>query len=177
MKEKSELRAALRRARKRLPPAVRRAATQRINTRLKKLIRRKQTIAVYRAAGSEVVLTDFIQAALRRGAAVFEPHTVKHSRRLWFSPWGQAFARQTPRKRIEQMQLAILPLVGIDHAGFRLGQGGGYYDTSLAFCRSDKPRLLGVGFACQIVPAVPRENHDRRLDAFICERSCLTFRP
>ncbi|MDO5687236.1 MAG: 5-formyltetrahydrofolate cyclo-ligase [Neisseria sp.] len=170
MDDKRLLRTALRRARKDLSPLERRTATQRINRCLKKNIRRGKNIAVYRAVGSELNLNDFIHSARRRGAQVFEPLIDRRSRRLWFIPWGQTAHRRTRKLRMERMSTVLLPLLGIDRAGFRLGQGGGYYDTSLAACRVHHPRRIGVGFACQCVAAVPREAHDQALDAFVCER-------
>jgi 5-formyltetrahydrofolate cyclo-ligase len=66
--------------------------------------------------------------------------------------------------------LLIVPLLAYDRAGFRLGQGAGYYDLTIAALRaSDRPVAAGVGFAAQEVDAVPCEAHDQRLDWIVTE--------
>jgi 5-formyltetrahydrofolate cyclo-ligase len=62
--------------------------------------------------------------------------------------------------------VVLAPLVAFDHACRRVGQGGGYYDALLAA----RPRpSVGLAFACQQVPEVPIEPHDRALDAVVTE--------
>ena len=73
----------------------------------------------------------------------------------------------------EAMAMIVLPLVGFDSAGQRLGMGGGWYDRSLAFRRdhaSPPPWLVGTGFAVQQVDALRAEPWDVSLDA-ICTES------
>lgn len=71
----------------------------------------------------------------------------------------------------QQLDTVFLPLLGFDAAGTRLGQGGGYYDTTFAFRRArthwKKPRLIGLGFASQCVENLPKESWDLRLDAVL----------
>lgn len=75
----------------------------------------------------------------------------------------------------EQLQLVLMPLLGFDRRGGRLGMGGGYYDRSFAF-RHDRPappRLVGVGYACQEIPALDVQEWDVGLDAVVTEREWL----
>ena len=64
-----------------------------------------------------------------------------------------------------------MPLLGFDAQGGRLGQGGGYYDSTFAFRRLrqhwKKPRLVGLAFACQQVQTLPHEAWDVRLDTVL----------
>jgi len=71
-----------------------------------------------------------------------------------------------------EMAMLVLPLVGFDARGARLGMGGGWYDRSLAFrhTRAAPPWLVGAGFAVQQVDALPLEAWDVRLDA-VCSES------
>ena len=64
----------------------------------------------------------------------------------------------------------IVPLLAFDHAGYRLGYGGGFYDRTLAGLRAAGP-VLAVGFAsaAQRVDAVPVDATDERLDAVVTE--------
>jgi len=72
----------------------------------------------------------------------------------------------------ETMALVVLPLVGFDVNGNRLGMGGGWYDRSFAFrqSRPAPPWLIGAGFALQQIAAgLTPEPWDVRLDAVCCE--------
>jgi 5-formyltetrahydrofolate cyclo-ligase len=67
------------------------------------------------------------------------------------------------------LAMAVLPLVGFDAAGNRLGMGGGWYDRTFAFRNDDAagppPWLVGAAFALQQVDAIGREPWDVPLDA------------
>jgi 5-formyltetrahydrofolate cyclo-ligase len=69
--------------------------------------------------------------------------------------------------------LFIIPLVAFDIHGFRVGQGGGYYDRHL----KDYPNAqkIGLAFELQKVDEIPAENHDVKLDSVITERQVYNF--
>ena len=60
--------------------------------------------------------------------------------------------------------------------GCRLGYGGGYYDRFAARMRAGggAARWMGLAFGLQIVPEVPAEPHDVRLDGYITEEGVYT---
>jgi 5-formyltetrahydrofolate cyclo-ligase len=64
---------------------------------------------------------------------------------------------------------AIVPGVAFDPQGGRLGQGGGHYDRLLPLLPTSAWRI-GVCFACQVVPVVPREAHDVAMHLVVHER-------
>jgi 5-formyltetrahydrofolate cyclo-ligase len=68
----------------------------------------------------------------------------------------------------------IMPLLGFDKHGTRLGYGGGYYDRTLA-ALAKRPRLIGFAFALQEVDLIPREAHDVPLDAIVTEQGVRNF--
>lgn len=70
--------------------------------------------------------------------------------------------------------VVLMPLLGFDNTGTRLGYGGGYYDRTLAKM-SKKPRLIGLAFAAQELDAIPREAHDVPLDAIVTEAGVRHF--
>ena len=70
--------------------------------------------------------------------------------------------------------IVIMPLLGFDGRGTRLGYGGGYYDRTLA-AMTKKPRLVGLAFAAQELDRIPREPHDVPLDAVITEAGVRHF--
>jgi 5-formyltetrahydrofolate cyclo-ligase len=70
--------------------------------------------------------------------------------------------------------IVLMPLLGFDARGTRLGYGGGYYDRTLARM-TKRPRLVGLAFAAQELDAIPREEHDIPLDAIITENGVRQF--
>ena len=68
----------------------------------------------------------------------------------------------------------LMPLLGFDKRGTRLGYGGGYYDRTLASL-GNSPRLIGFAFALQEIDAIPREPHDVPLDAVVTENGITHF--
>ena len=73
--------------------------------------------------------------------------------------------------------LIFLPLLGFDRSGGRLGQGGGYYDRTLAALRSAGPpvRAIGLAYAGQEAPRLPTDALDQRLDGVLTENAYLDF--
>jgi 5-formyltetrahydrofolate cyclo-ligase len=70
--------------------------------------------------------------------------------------------------------IVIMPLLGFDSRGTRLGYGGGYYDRTLA-CMRKKPMLVGFAFAAQELDRIPREPHDVPLDVIVTEAGVRHF--
>jgi 5-formyltetrahydrofolate cyclo-ligase len=75
--------------------------------------------------------------------------------------------------------LVLLPLVGYDARGHRLGTGGGYYDRALAFRRLRHhwrgPKLVGLAHSSQALDAIRPLPTDVALDAVITERGTIFF--
>jgi 5-formyltetrahydrofolate cyclo-ligase len=62
----------------------------------------------------------------------------------------------------------IVPLLGFDAAGFRLGYGAGFYDRTFA-AFAEKPFALGVGFELGRLPTIHPQPHDVPMDAILTE--------
>lgn len=73
--------------------------------------------------------------------------------------------------------IMLVPLAAFDARGHRIGYGGGYYDRAIERLRDRgiAPRLVGVGFDCQLVPLVPHEGHDAALDDVLTESGLRGF--
>jgi 5-formyltetrahydrofolate cyclo-ligase len=70
----------------------------------------------------------------------------------------------------------IVPLLACDEEGWRLGYGGGFYDRTLAGIRARRRvTAVGVGYAGQLVAAVPHGQDDQRLDWLLTERRGCAF--
>ncbi len=74
----------------------------------------------------------------------------------------------------EEPDIIIMPLLGFDSRGTRLGYGGGYYDRTLAGL-GKKPLLVGLAFAAQELDEIPREPHDVPLDVIVTEAGVRHF--
>ena len=74
-----------------------------------------------------------------------------------------------------QLDLAVVPGVGFDLAGRRLGRGGGHYDRFLA----SAPGLPAVGLAYefQIRDVLPGEPHDRDVNWIVTEERVIDCSP
>jgi 5-formyltetrahydrofolate cyclo-ligase len=74
-------------------------------------------------------------------------------------------------------ELIFVPLLGFDLTGARLGQGGGYYDRTLAALRAAGPpvRAIGLAYAGQQVDRLPTDGFDQRLDGVLTETAYLEF--
>lgn len=66
-----------------------------------------------------------------------------------------------PRFALDRLDLTLVPGVGFGLNGGRLGRGKGYYDRMLARISGWK---CGVAFDWQVIPEVPLEPHDVRMD-------------
>jgi len=147
-------------------------------------------IAVYLPFDREAGTADLLLAARRRGIRVFVPVvTDMRHRRIDFYPLtGRtrrgAFGISVPHRSgrptpARWFDLIVVPLVGIDGRGRRLGMGGGFYDRALAFRRVRTvwrgPRLVGLAFDCQRVQAEFADAWDVRLDALATESGLEYF--
>ncbi|MGB0904397.1 MAG: 5-formyltetrahydrofolate cyclo-ligase, partial [Mangrovicoccus sp.] len=71
-------------------------------------------------------------------------------------------------------QVLVLPMLGFDRAGNRLGYGAGHYDRSLDGLRAKGPRIvIGYAFAAQEFPQLPAEATDQPLDLIVTDRELI----
>lgn len=175
------LRRTLRARRRRLNPARQQAAARRLARAIAASPRfgAASRIAVYIAADGEIDPAPLVRLALARGKQLFLPvlHPLQPDR-MQFVPWQPTNrlrrnrygipepASLKGRVRPWQLDLVLMPLVGFDAAGNRLGMGGGYYDRTFAR-RLDWPRrpvLCGLAHRCQQVECLPVQPWDVPLE-------------
>lgn len=178
------LRDTLRERRRQLPPATRIAAAEALSARLLALpfAPSEGHVAGYWAVDGEIALHVW-QLRLPPDVRYCLP-VLGEDGLLRFAPWRPGEALVANRFGIpepagaqalsaEAMAMIVLPLVGFDAMGQRLGMGGGWYDRSLAFRRertAPPPWLVGAGFSVQHIDTLPTEPWDVPLDA-VCTES------
>jgi 5-formyltetrahydrofolate cyclo-ligase len=147
-------------------------------------------VALYLPFDGESDTAALLEAARQRGVQVFVP-VISDRRhcRLRFYPLAGAtvpgeFGISMPRQRLKPispqwLDLIVIPLVGVDAGGRRLGMGGGYYDRALAFRRRRRhwkgPRLVGLAFDCQRTAVKFADDWDLRLDSLATESGMEHF--
>ncbi len=74
--------------------------------------------------------------------------------------------------------IVLVPLLAVDHAGHRLGHGGGHYDRTLAALRTiGRVLAVGVAWDMQVVDELPVAPWDQRLDALATPSGWRSFAP
>jgi 5-formyltetrahydrofolate cyclo-ligase len=182
---RAQLRDELRSVRRAIPAPQRIAAAQSLARHLLALPVMPATghVAGYWAMDGEITLHAW-QLQLPPGMTYCLP-VLGRDKRLRFAAWkpGDPLGSnrfgipepQVPASSLldpEAMALVVVPLVGFDTTGQRLGMGGGWYDRSFAFrsTQAPPPWLVGAGFAAQQCDDLPREPWDIALDAICSER-------
>jgi 5-formyltetrahydrofolate cyclo-ligase len=192
------LRGELRALRRAIPAAQRIAAAERLADRLLALpiLPHDGDVAGYWAMDGEIALHAF-QLRLPPGLRWCLPVLTDDG--LRFARWrpGEPLAPNRhgiPEPAVsadallepQRMALVLVPLVGFDAAGHRLGMGGGWYDRAFAYRNGAAeagdatgsagvvsrrpPWLVGTAFAAQQVEALAAESWDVPLDAVCTER-------
>lgn len=133
------------------------------------------TLLTYVAFGSEVQTRPFLEEALRLKKKVYAPHleakenrmTIVELRNLEELNPGVHGILEPPSDsrrvgKAEELDLVIVPGLGFDRRGGRLGRGGGYFDRFLREAKS--AYKIGLAFECQVVERIPREENDVLVD-------------
>lgn len=79
----------------------------------------------------------------------------------------------------DKLDLLIMPLLGFDRSGNRLGMGGGFYDRTLSYKKNQpegNPVLMGFAYDFQEVAALQAESWDIGLDWIVTESEIIKCR-
>ncbi len=194
-RQRAQLRRELKQRRNSLPDTQREQIAHEVLLHLKnwRLFRNAHRIAAYDAVGAELP-TAMLQAFIQQSQAELYLPTLPSNRkgRLRFvrttatSRWRHnryaipepLCAHDSPAINPAFLDLILVPLVGFDANGNRIGMGAGYYDRTLVFRGLRKvwqrPRLVGLAYACQQVEALPSAPWDIPLDAIVTENGIIT---
>jgi 5-formyltetrahydrofolate cyclo-ligase len=142
------------------------------------------TILFYVSYDNEVYTHDMIKEQLQTKKNIVVPITNKINRGLNLSKidnWNDltigSYNILEPKKSIikevnlDSIDLIIIPGVGFDEKGNRLGHGKGYYDNLL---RNSKQTInIGLSFECQIVENIPTGKYDIPVDKIVTENRII----
>ena len=187
---RAQLRRLLRKARSALDAPAQRRAAQDLYRQLSHhpRFRRARHIALYLPNDGEIDPRPLLRAAQRRGKATYLPVLNHWPRSKMVFQRVRAHEKMIPnrfripepkRSRAQQrkiwaLDLILLPLVGFDRHGGRLGMGGGFYDRSLGYrdMRTNwhKPTLLGLAHECQQVDRLTMASWDVPLEATVTDK-------
>ena len=143
-------------------------------------------VAGYWAVGSEMDLSPLLGNLDQEGWRIALPVVVEEGAPLTFRRWRQGDALvEGPFKTLQPSEdcdviipdVILTPLLAFDDAGYRLGQGGGFYDRTLEKLKKSEGGVIsiGVAFAAQQVQVVPRDTHDQRLDMIVTEKGKIAL--
>jgi 5-formyltetrahydrofolate cyclo-ligase len=193
--DKSDLRQKLRARRRALSAdeqhqAARRLAVNLTGTRLFLTSRR---VACYLPNDGEIDSAPVIEHIRRLRKILYLPVLSRLSHdRLWFAEAGpktkfvpnrfgipEPVVRSRDLVRAQELDLILLPLVGFDDKGNRLGMGGGFYDRSLEFLRHRnhwrKPHLLGIAYDFQRINGLAADPWDVPLQGVITDQAVYLY--
>ena len=151
-------------------------ASKSILKKLKKIesFRNAQKIGAYYPIGSEILTQDIMQEALSEGKEVFLPKVVGKNMEFrkienFSNLENGSFDIMEPRNECpvdNNLDVILVPTVGISPTGVRLGYGHGFYDRFLA---ENKIETISLTLEKQIIKNIPRSNHDVIINWIVTE--------
>ncbi|MFA4860946.1 5-formyltetrahydrofolate cyclo-ligase [Methanoregula sp.] len=177
--QKSSIRQILRERKDAMDPEDRLKKSSIICRHLMTLLSEDETVMAYTSKEKEVNTVPIITTLLERTNPVIVPIIVKEDVSLRLS-YLRDFAALVPSTfgvpepigseipaRGEDVDTILLPMLGFDRTGGRIGYGAGYYDRFLE--KFPDLRKIGIAFACQEIDRLPLDPTDVRMDHIITE--------
>ena len=183
---KNELRSKMKRRIRELTPQAYHDLNHSLNANLLKLklLDEANYIMIYYSVRNEVNTAPIINYLLEAGKTVALPvctperdlnaAVINDLSQLQPAPFGlMEPGPGSPLIADEELQLIVIPGVAFDEKGYRLGHGAGYYDRFLS--KTPNAFKLGLAYDFQIVPDLPTENHDQRMNGLLTPSRYLKF--
>jgi 5-formyltetrahydrofolate cyclo-ligase len=185
MLEKPVLRKLLLAARKNFPPNLRAAAAEKIISAVLTLPtwQSARTVGCYLSLPEEVPTAQIVSLGLKSGKLMAAPVITQLNEPMRFyqlalnqkTQAGPLGIMQPPQDQLvaaESLDLLVVPGVGFDLHGNRLGYGKGFYDQYLA---AFKGITLGLAYDLQVVDELPATSRDCPLQMLVTESRVLYF--
>ena len=175
--QKARFRKQLRHKLNQLKPGERRRRSRKILARLFRhpSFLKACSVLTYVAIGSEVQTLPILHEMRKKGKKIYVPRVnskkrqiqmieLKNGKKLSPGTYGvpEPTLRKSRKEDPKELDLAIIPGIGFDRRGVRLGRGMGYFDRFLK--KAPKAYKIGLAFQCQIVKKLPYDQHDVMMD-------------
>jgi len=146
------------------------------------------TVAAYYSVGAEPDSRGLVYALWKRGTYVLLPLLRSDGDLDWASyegpdslvpgPRGLREPGEPPRgtEAVARADLVLAPALAVDHAGNRLGRGGGSYDRALARVGPLIP-VIALLYDAELLGHVPAAPHDTPVRAVVRPGSGITRLP
>jgi 5-formyltetrahydrofolate cyclo-ligase len=159
-------------------------ARHEIAERARALLQKTVDLGAYRVLGfcwaikGEIDVRRIAEHHLACGGEVALPVMVQKSAPVEFWRWHPGSPMTTgiwnipiPKERdVLTLDAVIVPLVGFDARGYRLGYGGGYFDRTLA-AAARRPLAIGLGYADSALPTIYPQPHDIPMNLIVTDRA------
>ncbi len=142
--------------------------------------KRAKVIASFIGFGSEVVTHGLIEQAWKDGKKVLIPVTSRGFDKPFFAVFQKGdelkkthygpfeFVKKKAAFPFGSIDLVLVPGLGFDRDGFRLGYGGGVYDRILK--KTPRAKHVGLFYCNQYYPVLPRGVHDKKMTSILTEK-------
>lgn len=180
---KDDLRKKLKAVRRALPENEAAALSAKVNKRLKAILSGKRCVMAYLSSFNEVCVDDTIRTLLEGGITVAAPVSDKSD--FSITPFELtdlsavacgAYGIREPlqNKAIdkENIDAVIVPGIGFDRNGARIGFGKGYYDR---FLNDFDGLKIGVCYDFQLVDKIETDENDIPMNVIVTESDCYVI--
>jgi 5-formyltetrahydrofolate cyclo-ligase len=147
---------------------------------------RCETVMVFLSLPTEINTAPLVLRAWQEGKRVLAPRVSWEQRRMMpveirsltedieDTQWSLRQPLQGDPVPVGMIDLVVVPGLGFDPEGNRLGRGRGFYDRFLAHAEF-AGSTCAVAFEEQIVEAIPADSHDIRVDMLITDQQVRRF--
>jgi 5-formyltetrahydrofolate cyclo-ligase len=191
MQKKEELRKKYLKERSEIPQNKISSWSQKINKQFLKLpqLETAKKVMAYASMRKEIETFDLMEELLDQGYLLYLPYTIKDQIDLGTAQINDldselkegVYGVQEPVARIrgeevpEDLDVIVVPGACFTPEGYRIGYGGGYYDS---FLSKHANGALKVGFCYDrfIVDSIPVEEHDVPVDLIVTEKEVIRIK-
>lgn len=160
------------------------SASYQLFLQMKPLLTNVKNIAIYNAHNKEINLKYLIEYCQKNNIIIYQPVAYKNTRQMKLALYGSLdediFSDESVIIQNNyawyNLDMIIMPLLAVGSNGYRVGQGGGYYDTTLSKLDLSNTILCGVGYDFQYISqALAYDEWDTKLDIFVSPNMCINF--
>ncbi|WP_219821534.1 5-formyltetrahydrofolate cyclo-ligase [Sneathiella aquimaris] len=148
-------------------------------------LKKGTVVSLYWPIGSEIDVSPLVDPLLDGGCICALPVVEAIAQPLVFRQWHKDDVLEkgvmdipvpVASAKIVIPDILVVPLLGFDRTGYRLGYGGGFYDRTLAQLRGAGHCLaVGYAYAGQEVENLPTDKFDQPLDWVVTEKEARKF--